>query len=1231
MTKPLIFVSANVRGFKNEKKQKIIINHLKNKKAQIICLQETYLNLKEAETLQLNWKGKIFCSPGTTHKAGLLTFLGDRFENGEEIYRDERVLIIKAKLEVVEENNFFVINVYAPANNEYEKQQFLNKLDKTINTHVDLNSYAILAGDFNSVIDNNLDIVSGARHHETTVKVFNDLVASNNLVDSWRICHPTERQYTWKRDSPFTARRLDYVFTNDILVNLLLESEIIFMPRSDHRAIMNTFQPKTFPKGPSFYKFNNSLLIDPMFVSKMRDTIIETDRELEKEEWNPNDKWEMLKIRMKDQCTVFSQNRAQKRKQDKVEIERKLNDLENQLSNDPEDELIKANIVKESTKLESMLEVERRGAALRANIKWIEEGERNTAYFLGLEKVRRKGNTITSLRTKDGLVQTLSGIQREIHRYFQDLYKQEAKPEQQIRNQFHEQLKTPKLDETEADELEKEITIEELTDALIDMKNNSSPGIDGLTSEFYKTFWNEIKTPLFASYQYSIKHKQLSDTQTLGVTTLIHKGRGLPKNDLSNWRPITVTTVDYKILAKVIAKRLKSNLPNLISDSQTGFMKGRSAAHLIRQIDDIIHFSEKNEIPGYLFSIDFHKCFDSVSHEYIEYAFQLFGFKEGFRSMVATLTSKGKSCVNNGGWLTDFYSIERGLRQGCPLSPLSYLLVAELLALKVKQNTAIKGFKITNTQHIKILQYADDTTFLLTDIMDYREILSLTKQFTRFSGLRLNPTKSHIMRLNNKTKPLEGLDVIEQTERIKVLGIAFEPGKEASTIKENWETVVNKIDQHIKAWTKRNLSILGKIIVVKTFILSQAIYTMQSIGLPEDILVQINRKCFSFIWKRKYSNRRAVEKIKRAIMCSPIDSGGLNMINIQDMQESFYIKWLINLSKNMEAQWAGIPQFILRKVNRIKILEANTVKREQKTILGKIGSPFWRKAIQVWFRHSEIEINESGPSKYLWHNKDIHFQSNTLFFERWAAAGLNYTDDILKNDKTLTDYQEIQRKTGKYPSFMFEYNAIKTALNKKAMQKLQSTAKLKGITFKEIDVVATTLTTRNIRQLLTENKTIVPHSVTFWSRKLNYTITKTHWELAKEVTKEARLQVLQWKILHNIFPTSILLNKMGITESRNCNSCEEVDYIEHFFVNCKEVEPLWKEVTKTVNSLTGKCINISTEIALFGYFESKLSKKLKDNINHIILIAKMCISKFKYGKGYDLLTMFDKECKLRNI
>ena len=133
-------------------------------------------------------------------------------------------------------------------------------------------------------------------------------------------------------------------------------------------------------------------------------------------------------------------------------------------------------------------------------------------------------------------------------------------------------------------------------------------------------------------------------------------------------------------------------------------------------------------------------------------------------------------------------------------------------------------------------------------------------------------------------------------------------------------------------------------------------------------------------------------------------------------------------------------------------------------------------------------------------------------------------------------------------------------------------------------------------------------------------------------TKEVRLRTLQWKIIHNIYPTQILLHKMGIAENSNCKYCHQRDYLEHFFVECSSVAGLWREV----NSMVARILNVpvgdlTVQQKLFGVVLPEYPKACVNKVNLVLLVAKMCISKYKYGQYSNLILLFNGELLLRKI
>ena len=204
---------------------------------------------------------------------------------------------------------------------------------------------------------------------------------------------------------------------------------------------------------------------------------------------------------------------------------------------------------------------------------------------------------------------------------------------------------------------------------------------------------------------------QLSVTQRRGIIKLIPKKDAEPYF-IKNWRPISLLNCDYKIAAKTIANRFKQVLPNLIDNDQTGFLKGRFIGENIRLIDSIIKYTAAKNIPGLLLFLDFEKAFDTVEWSFLHKTPQHYNFGPSAIQWIKLFYHNTESCILNNGWSSDFFKPERGVRQGCPLSPYLFILCVEILAEAMRKDKIIRGITIDG-QEIKISQYADDTTLIL--------------------------------------------------------------------------------------------------------------------------------------------------------------------------------------------------------------------------------------------------------------------------------------------------------------------------------------------------------------------------------------------------------------------------------------------------------------------------------------------------------------------------------------
>ena len=240
------------------------------------------------------------------------------------------------------------------------------------------------------------------------------------------------------------------------------------------------------------------------------------------------------------------------------------------------------------------------------------------------------------------------------------------------------------------------ITHNEIKTAIKELHNNKTPGPDGLPVEFYKLFCDDILDLLSASFENSFENGLLSVSQRQGVLCLIpKKGKDLTK--IESWRPLSILNTDYKILTKILGTRLKLALPELVNPDQIGYMSKRYYGENIRLINDIIDYCQIEKISSAILLIDFEKAFDTICWDFLKCCMDQYGFGFNFKKWIAIIYNKIESCVTNNGYQSEYFQLSRGIRQGCPLSALLFLLATEVVAVILRNLDCIQGIKVKET------------------------------------------------------------------------------------------------------------------------------------------------------------------------------------------------------------------------------------------------------------------------------------------------------------------------------------------------------------------------------------------------------------------------------------------------------------------------------------------------------------------------------------------------------
>ena len=368
---------------------------------------------------------------------------------------------------------------------------------------------------------------------------------------------------------------------------------------------------------------------------------------------------------------------------------------------------------------------------------------------------------------------------------------------------------------------------------------------------------------------------------------------------LKNWRSITLLNVDYKILAKVLANRVKPYLNKLVYPCQTGFIAGGNIANNKCKTIDIIDFVEQEKIPAVLVTLDFEKVFDRVERESLYETLRFFNFGEEFIAWSKVLYNNFQLCTINAGEISEWFYPIRGLQQGNPISSIYFILVVEILGQNIRQNEETEGIKIGG-QEFKSAQFADDTNlFLKFKESVFAHTIQTVSEFEKKknSRLKLNYDKSSVYRIGSlkisSAKLYTEKELNWTNETVTILEIKIHSDYKQIML-QNYQDMPKKVQNVLKPWKGRELSLLGKT-MINTLVSSLFVHTMDVLPtINEDIAKELTKIIRNFLWKDK------TVRINMQILNMPKDQGCLKVVNFTKKNQALNVGWIKVCDNNQE-------------------------------------------------------------------------------------------------------------------------------------------------------------------------------------------------------------------------------------------------------------------------------------------------------------------------------------------
>jgi hypothetical protein len=1196
----LLIGSYNISGCKKYSKLRRIVAWIfKHKKTDrfIFSLQETYITKDEVSKVELLWREGLIISPSLGRARGVLTFYSNSlFDN--ILYShgspDGRLTIVIGEYN---SNVEMFVSIYSPNSGKNAEfyTSFFSKINKLVLKYCVENVY--ISGDFNLVLFD----APGSRLQSSYERKLSKIVIDEMNLLGLK-CVNDVSKHTWNRGSKVST--LDYIFLPNHICDTSPSCNVNFgVDHSDHASI-HTVISFDLDKGRGMFKPNLAFLecVDfrTRFEAELYLSMLDTNPD-----WNPHMKLEYAKVMIRSKTLEFS-IKYNKKIDDKhgliiAELD-KLHALLQSLNSDPNHPLlshitplqVESDLFSLNLELDKILKSKTTILAARSRIKWLEYGEKSNKYFLNLNKSYQNSSYFKSFQNDSGAeIFESKGKVDIVHNFYSNLYRFHQNDDS---TSFLSKIHVRPISDQDNSILKASLTKGELG-TILKACGDTASGPDGIGYKLLKTCWSFYGDMLINSWNYANEIGLLAPSHRDSVICLLGK-KGKDKRLVGNLRPITLSNCDIKIITKAITKRCNKILHNVLNPHQTAYIPGRIVHDNLRVISLAKKACGSTGLEGYLVSLDAKKAFDSVDHDFIDKVLVKFHFCNEFRSTVRLLYNKISSRVLVNGHLTEEFQIQRSVKQGDALSCVLFILCMETVIMAIEHDSEINGIRVKDVRFPKVLAFADDIAILVADKSSISKCINNYNNFSLVSGLFLNVDKTEILNLcqfnTDEIISVEQSD-IKLAKEVTICGKTFSVDDKI----EHDKNVSNKIEKLTKAlslWGRRSLSIFGRNLVLKTFGLSQIIYSMQSSSFLDSDLELIDKICFNFLWNKKAEKTKAYERISRINLKKDSSAGGISAPDVFSMYKALSLKQILRSTADSCSHSIKLLQCDLIGLNSEQILQNTN---------SKFSDPYLKSATNGLSDLCDVIINE-----ILQCNEESRISKH--YYNIVASENLVTLVSKMFHDSIIVHYAKCLKKSlgiclvghlineYKFPSTdKFKHMVTCVISSNKIFKILAARKELSyGTSFRDYFPINTNnfvscdkVTTKSLR-LIFFNKRIVYNKI-------------DNFNLISNIMHPKEKEIIYFE-LHNVLLTNKKLFEMKLRDLPLCELCLVEQSQEHIFMQCSNAvtsAKVYNDLLPTFANSSLMKSNVSSLIKRMLFLNK--NKRLSEDVFKIAILDRI--------------------------